>query len=189
MEPRAGRRKETTGTRRRKRNRPEPEANCEAAGAEATVGGTDGERRGTCDPGRGAGHDLRPFGSGGLGGETEGRAQSLGDLRARLRRPGKTCGTQPTATQARPAGRRPCALPSVAAAVCDVPGRPGDAMSGVGTKGIRPHVTAAQGSELRFPGPEPRALLVVTQFPVCHVRVRSCGLFVPFSEKQEIPSS
>lgn len=46
---------------------------------------------------------------------------------------------------ARPPGHRPCVLLSVASVICDIPGKPGDAISVAGMKGIRPHVTAAQG--------------------------------------------
>lgn len=42
------------------------------------------------------------------------------------------------------------------------------------------HWEADLGFELGFPGRGPSALFAVTQFPVCHVRVKYLGLFVPF---------
>lgn len=40
------------------------------------------------------------------------------------------------------------------------------------------------GFELGFPGWEPGARFTVTQFPVCHVRTKHSGLFVPLLENK-----
>lgn len=97
--PRARRRKEMTATRRRKRNRDQNGRRTGGARGWRWKGRRHGNRGrggggamggGHRDPGRGRDATSGSLEMGGLRGETQGCARRLGDLRARLRLPGKT---------------------------------------------------------------------------------------------------